>query len=47
MLAPGYLTAQGLGLLPEGMLEPVLMGLALAAIGLLVWKWRSGKSASG
>ncbi|MDO8410741.1 MAG: DedA family protein [Phenylobacterium sp.] len=47
MLAPGYLTAQGLGLLPDGMLEPALAGLAAVAILLLVWKWRRGRSASG
>ncbi|WP_300578153.1 DedA family protein [Phenylobacterium sp.] len=47
MLAPGYLAAQGLSLLPEGLLEPALAGLALAAMGLLVWKWRRGPSPSG
>ena len=47
MLAPGYLAAQGFSLLPEGLLEPALAGLAMAAIGLLVWKWRRGRSASG
>lgn len=47
MLAPGYLAAQGLSLLPEGLLEPALAGLALTVIGLMVWKWRRGRPASG
>ncbi|MDP1616469.1 DedA family protein [Phenylobacterium sp.] len=47
MLAPGYLAAQGLSLLPEGMLEPVLAGLAIAAMGLLFWKWRKRRATSG
>ncbi|MEH6676453.1 DedA family protein [Phenylobacterium sp.] len=47
MLAPGYLAAQGLSLLPEGLLRPALAGLAVMAFALLVWKWRKGQSASG
>ncbi len=39
MLAPGYLAGRGLSLLPHGLVEPVLGGLALAVIALLAWRW--------
>jgi len=39
MLAPGYLAGRGLSLLPPGLLEPLLAGLALAVIAVLAWRW--------
>ena len=40
MLAPGFLAAQGLTLLPAGMLEPTVTALAVGGLAVLVWRWR-------
>ena len=40
MLAPGFLAARGLTLLPAGMLEPTVTALAVGGLAVLVWRWR-------
>lgn len=40
MLAPGFLAAKGLTLLPPGVLEPTLIVIALAVLAGLAWRWR-------
>lgn len=39
MLAPGFLAARGLTLLPPGMVEPLLIGLAIAGFAFMAWRW--------
>lgn len=39
MLAPGFLAGRGLTLLPAGVVEPVVIGLAMAGLALMAWRW--------
>jgi membrane protein DedA with SNARE-associated domain len=41
MLAPGYLAARGLTLLPAGVVEPTLIAAGLLILAVLAWRrWR-------
>jgi membrane protein DedA with SNARE-associated domain len=40
MLAPGFLAAKGLTLLPAGVVEPALIALAIGGLAILAWRWR-------
>ncbi|MGQ3018172.1 DedA family protein [Phenylobacterium sp.] len=39
MLAPGYLAARGLTLLPSGVLEPTLIAAAFLLLAIAAWRW--------
>ena len=39
MLAPGYLAARGLTLLPSGVLEPTLIAAAFLILAIAAWRW--------
>jgi len=39
MLAPGVLAARGLTLLPAGMVEPVIISLAIIGLAVMAWRW--------
>ncbi|MDP1641830.1 MAG: DedA family protein [Phenylobacterium sp.] len=39
MLAPGYLAARGLTLLPPGVVEPLLIALAVIGFAVMAWRW--------
>lgn len=39
MLAPGYLAARGMTLLPSGVLEPTLIAAAFLLLAIAAWRW--------
>jgi membrane protein DedA with SNARE-associated domain len=39
MLAPGFLAARGLTLLPPGLVEPIFIGLAAIGLAFMIWRW--------
>ncbi|MDP1873972.1 DedA family protein [Phenylobacterium sp.] len=40
MLAPGYLAARGVSLLPPGLIEPLLAGAVVIVLAVLIWRRR-------